>query len=466
MTLQELREALGRAVDEYGSPEVLKDKEKFEAKEREIAELEGQIDRMERAQARSARLARPIGSHGGQATVASDIVIPPSFTLPGSPTARSGWTTDDYVRGIRSAINFTPDAERHFPTFGDQLIAVANAAISARQGVPQVDPRLQRAPREFSRAPTGAGEIDPSAGGFLVQTDFSTAIFMRTYEMGQILGRIRKLSLSTAANSIKIPGVDETSRATGSRWGGVQSYWVGEGQSATTTKPKFRLIELDLKKLMANWYVSDELLADASVVNSIANEAFSEEIMFMTEDAIFRGDGAGKPLGFLNSQALVTVAKETGQASKTVVYENVLKMWSRCWARSRSDAVWFINQDVEPQLYALSQVIGTAGVPVYLPANGISGQPYGTLFGRPVIPVEYADTLGNQGDLSLVDMSQYVLADKGGVQAASSMHVAFLTDEMVFRVTYRLDGQPIWHSALTPYKGSNTLSPFVSLAAR
>jgi HK97 family phage major capsid protein len=114
----------------------------------------------------------------------------------------------------------------------------------------------------------------------------------------------------------------------------------------------------------------------------------------------------------------------------------------------------------------LSQVIGTAGVPVYLPANGISGQPYGTLFGRPVIPVEYADTLGTEGDITLADYSQYVLADKGGVQTASSMHVAFLTDEMVFRFIYRVDGEPIWHAALTPFKGSNTLSPFVTLATR
>jgi HK97 family phage major capsid protein len=186
----------------------------------------------------------------------------------------------------------------------------------------------------------------------------------------------------------------------------------------------------------------------------------------MTEDAIFRGDGAGKPLGFLNSPAKVSVAKESGQASKTIVYENVVKMWSRMWARSRANAVWFINQDVEPQLYTMSQVIGTAGVPVYLPANGISGQPYGTLFGRPVIAVEYADTVGNEGDISFVDLSQFVLADKGGVQAASSMHVNFLQDEMVFRITYRVDGQPIWHSALTPYKGANTLSPFITLAAR
>jgi hypothetical protein len=46
------------------------------------------------------------------------------------------------------------------------------------------------------------------------------------------------------------------------------------------------------------------------------------------------------------------------------------------------------------------------------------------------------------------------------------MHVAFLTDEMTFRITYRVDGEPIWNAPLTPYKGANTLSPFVTLQSR
>lgn len=457
--LNELRQALGKAVDELGTPEFINDEKKYEAKEAEIADIQGQIDRTSKAQARSAALARPAGGNGGeQAPASAEMQAGFSLDSVATKSVRSDWTADDYIRGVRKAAGFTPDPTKHFASFGEQLQAVAKYALSGK------DPHAKD--DRLVRAPTGAGEVDPSAGGFLVQTDFATAVFARAYDMGQLLSRVQKLSLSTSANSIKIPGVDETSRATGSRWGGVQSYWVGEGNTATATKPKFRLVELDLKKLMANWYVSDELMADASVMNSIATQAFSEEIMFMTEDSIVRGTGAGQPLGFLNSAAKVSVAKETGQAAKTILYENILKMWSRMWSRSQQNAVWLINQDTFPQLNSLVQVIGTAGVPVYLPANGISGSPYGTLFGRPVIPVEYADTLGAEGDISLVDLSQYVLADKGGVQAASSMHVAFLTDEMVFRITYRVDGEPIWHAPLTPYKGTATLSPFVTLAAR
>ena len=149
-----------------------------------------------------------------------------------------------------------------------------------------------------------------------------------------------------------------------------------------------------------------------------------------------------------------------------MLYQNLLNMWARMWARSRLNAVWFINQDVEPQLYAVNQVIGTAGVPVYLPPGGISEKPYATLFGRPVIPVEYCDTLGNVGDIVLADMSQYVVADKNAMQQMSSVHVRFVNDEMTFRLTYRLDGNVTWPAALTPYKGTQTKSPFIALAAR
>ena len=46
------------------------------------------------------------------------------------------------------------------------------------------------------------------------------------------------------------------------------------------------------------------------------------------------------------------------------------------------------------------------------------------------------------------------------------MHAAFLTDEMVFRITYRVDGKPMCSQPLTPFKGQNTKSPFIALASR
>lgn len=202
------------------------------------------------------------------------------------------------------------------------------------------------------------------------------------------------------------------------------------------------------------------------MLEAVIMQGFSEEFGFKVDDAIINGTGAGMPLGILNSKALVTVPKEAGQAAGTINVQNVVNMWSRCWGRSRQNAAWYINQDIEPQLFTMSLAVGAGGVPVYMPASGVSGSPYSTLFGRPVIPLEQCETLGTLGDIILADFSQYLLIDKGGINAASSIHVRFLYDENVFRFIYRVDGQPVWNAPLQPFKGSNTLSPFVALANR
>lgn len=352
---------------------------------------------------------------------------------------------------------------KEFRTFGEQLMAVARVA---RTG--EMDPRLLS-----HRAVSGASELVPSDGGFLVQTDFSSEIMSRAYEYGQILSRVRRIPISSNANGLKLLAVDETSRATGSRYGGVQVYRTNEGGDMTSKKPKFRQMELSLKKLTALAYATDELLQDAAALEAVFSQAFEEEITFTLEDEILNGNGAGQMVGLLNSLCIVTITKETSQPNTTFVAENAMKMWARLWARSRPNAVWFINQDVEPQLWQMNVKIknvagseNVGGMPVYLQAGTIAGQQYSTLFGRPVIPVEYCATLGSVGDVILADLSQYVMIEKGGVQSAQSMHVRFLNDEQTFRWTVRNDGQPTWNAALTPYKGSNTLSPFVVMGGR
>lgn len=340
---------------------------------------------------------------------------------------------------------------------GEFLMAVRNAAIPGGT----IDPRLQ-----VQNAASGMGEQVPSDGGFLVGQDFATELITKAYDTG-ILGKMcRKIPISAGKNGLLANGVDETSRQDGSRWGGIQAFWENEADALTGKKPKFNRIELKLKKLTGLCYATDELLEDAVALESVISQAFSEEFGFKIDDAIVNGLGSGMPLGFQNSNCLVVVAKETGQATATIVLENIVKMWSHMWSRCKKNAVWLINQDIIPQLYTLAISVGNNAFPVYLPPGGVSGAPYATLFGRPVIEIEQANTLGAQGDITLVDLSQYLLIDKGEMNSASSVHVRFLYDESVFRFIYRCDGQPIWKTALTPFKGSNTLSPFITLAAR
>jgi len=341
--------------------------------------------------------------------------------------------------------------EKRFASFGEQLLAAYRAAAPGGH----VDERLS------TRAASGLNETTPSDGGFLVQQDFVTELLKRTYETGILASKVKKIPISTNANGLKINAIDEDSRANGSRWGGVQTYWEGEADELTASKPKFRQMELSLKKLTGLCYATDELLQDAAALEAVIRQAFAEEFGFKIDDAILTGTGEGEPLGILNGGSLVTVTKEANQTD-IITVENLIKMWNRLWSRSRSNAVWYINQELEPYLYTLK--IGDK--PVYVPAGGLSEKPYGTLFGRPVVPLEQCSAAGEVGDIILADVGQYLLIDKGGVKAASSIHVRFLYDESVFRFIYRVDGKPIWSKPLAPYKGSASVSPFVTLAKR
>ena len=341
--------------------------------------------------------------------------------------------------------------EKRFSTLGEQLLAAYRAAMPGGH----TDERLS------TRAASGLNESTPSDGGFLVQQDFVTELLKRTYETGILASKVKKIPISTNANGLKINAVDEDSRANGSRWGGVQTFWEAEADEHTGSKPKFRQMELSLKKLTGLCYATDELLQDAAALEAVIRQAFAEEFGFKMDDAILSGSGEGEPLGILNSGALVKVEKEKDQKD-TITVENLIKMWNRLWSKSRANAVWYINQEIEPFLYTLK----LGDKPVYIPAGGISEKPYGTIFGRPVVPLEQCSAAGEVGDIILADVGQYLLIDKGGIKAASSIHVRFLYDENVFRFIYRVDGKPIWNKPLAPYKGKATVSPFITLDKR
>ena len=347
-----------------------------------------------------------------------------------------------------------------FGSLGEQLQAVAahtRDPYSRHAGVGKL---------QEIQAATGAGEDVASDGGFLVQTDFTSELLRLVHETGVLAGLTDRKPISANANGLKINAVDETSRVDGSRWGGVRAYWAGEAGALTATKPKYRQMELNLQKLTGLYYATDELLADAVALGAFIQDAFAEEFGFKVDDGIIRGSGAGQPLGILGHAGTLDVPKETGQSAATVIAENIENMYARMWAPSVARATWYINQDVWTQLFQLSHVFGTGGVPMFMLPGGMVNAPHGMLMGRSVMPIEQCETLGNSGDIIFADLSQYLMIEKGGMDAASSIHVQFLTDETTFRFILRGDGQPKRNALLTPYKGTNTLSSFITLATR
>jgi HK97 family phage major capsid protein len=317
---------------------------------------------------------------------------------------------------------------------------------------------------------SGAAESVDSDGGYLVGQDNGGVLQSQVYETGILVGKVRKQPIGVGSNGFKASFLDETNRANGSRFGGLQVFTQAEAQDFSTkgTRPKFRLFELLLLKFIGLMFLTDELMEDVTALEGFVNEWFPQEFAFKLDDNIFAGNGAGQFVGMINSPARVTIAKEVGQPAKTVQAENIEKMYAAMPAGSLSNAEFFINQEVWPQLFKLSHAIGTGGVPMFVPAGGLSVAPFGTLLGRPITPIEQASALGTEGDVAFVDPTRYMMIDKGPIKTAASIHVKFLTDEQALRWTLRANGQPIAAAPITPYKGDAAfkMSSIVTLAVR
>jgi len=354
---------------------------------------------------------------------------------------------------------FLADPARGFKSLGE-MAALVHAHGTAHPSLAS-DPRMRA-------AATGLQQGVGAEGGFAVAPAFANAIWDGLNDGGgvNLLDLVDLYDLQ-GQESLTIPAINETSRAS-TRFGGVLGYWIAEAGQLTSSKPAMRTVKIEPHQLGVLCYATDKLLRNAPALGAYLTRAAAGEIRFQVNDAIINGNGTGKPRGLLSSASVVSVAKETSQAAATVNTENVVKMMARLHPNCRARGVWLANIDVEPQLMlasisirnvAASDNVGGSAVPIYNPAAG-------TLMGRPIYFVENCATLGTTGDLFFWDPKGYVAGVQGGIDEAMSIHLRFDYAETAFRFIYAVDGQPYLASALTPAKGSNTLSTHVKLDTR
>lgn len=403
----------------------------------EIEDLRKEVDRRERAMAQTMALAERFGKKSDD-----------DASAPANNSTRVNVRDNARFEQVE-----TNRGNHGFYSFGEFAKMVAKASLPGGR----LDQRLiQNAPSTYGQEGVGAD------GGYAVPPDYRREIKQLVESEESLFSRTDMIT--TNSNRVELP-VDETTDWQSS--GGVLTYWKPEAGQLTQSKIALNSRSLDLHKLTVLVPVTEELLEDAAALDRYVRTKALSKIDFELTRVLVHGTGAGQPLGILNAPATISVAKESGQAADTLVFNNILNVWSRCKASYRKNAVWLANQDVEPQLMGLAFKDNAAGGPVYLPSGGFSASPFPTLMGRPVIYHEVAETVGDRGDLILADFSQYMTAVKTtGVRSDISMHLFFDYDMLAYRFIFRVAGQP-WHSsAISPRDGSNTLSPFVTLAAR
>lgn len=299
-------------------------------------------------------------------------------------------------------------------------------------------------------------EQGDAAGSYLVPAEFRQQIVNLVFDDGN--DPIMDLISPDPTASNRVIGLGDMTTPWGAS--GIRAAWRSEGEQMQPSRMELTPRETKLGELYAFVLATEELLEDAPRVSTLLTTHAAAAIRWKAADAFMYGDGVEKPLGWLESQAAIMVAKEAGQAAASLVRQNIAKMFSRMIMPTQ--ASWLANSDTLP---ALMELKTDAGVPLWFP--NYQAAPGGTLLGRPVVFNEHSRSIGQYGDLQFVNPNGYeAFRKQNGVSFADSIHLYFDYNIRAFRWVFRIGGQPVLSKPVAPAQGANTKSHFVALAER
>lgn len=345
---------------------------------------------------------------------------------------------------LKDAGYAAPDSEldhSEVKSLGDFLVAVKNGN----------DRRLK------SIYKTALAEESGATGGYLVPVPLMSPIIAAA-ENFSVLRRAGATIVPMSTNSVEFPALDiETAPSAGdtSYAGGVVATWEGEASALDETEPRFRMVTLQAHKLSGYSLISNELAADAPAIEGLLTTMFGRAVGSKENYAFFRGDGVGKPLGILNSGALISGDRNT---ASNIKIDDLSLMMSDFLPSSWGKGVWFINPE------AVEQLIQLVASPLSFQESLRNGMPM-TLLGMPMYVTGALPAINTAGDILLVDPSYYLIGDRQQLSIAYSEHYKFANDQGTWRFTHRVDGQPWVKGAITLENASTVVSPFVALAA-
>lgn len=295
-------------------------------------------------------------------------------------------------------------------------------------------------------------------GGFFIAPQWSAELLRLPDEGTYLRGYCRELPAGSPPNAeIKIPYLDQG----GSKgvYCGVVIYSAVEAENVTAlTTPKVGLVSLKPEKAGAYYILTEELRANAPTMAQLMPALMQGAISSYLDDKIETGTGAGECLGFRSCDAEISVDRSV---DNEVNYIDLVNMLAR--VLTRGSYVWVCQRvGLLPQLMTLTDGTGH----LIWTTDAVSGTPGGRLMGLPLFYDEIGPALGSAGDLVLVDLSYYLLKPGMPVQMKSDQTFSnFLSGKETIKATFYMDGKPWLQQPLTLRDGTNTVSPFISLAA-
>jgi HK97 family phage major capsid protein len=293
-----------------------------------------------------------------------------------------------------------------------------------------------------------------SKGGFLVPKKFDSEIRAMRPDDGVVRPNAMVIPAGTNPDAaIDLPSLDQT----GSKGvhGGIKMNWTGEtGTKEDAGDPKFIIITLEPENITGYIDVTNKLLNNTEAFASYIQQLMAGAMVGAEELAFYSGDGNGKPLGILNSDALIKVPRSS--AGK-ITYGDLVNINAKI---KGTNLKWVINRSALPELQTM--VPDSTNTLAWQP-SAVVGSP-DTILGTPVLYNEYSPSLGEFGDIALLDMKQYAIKDGTGLSIFLDEVTQFGSGKTRIYMSWNVDGQSLLKDSILSEDKKTRRSPFVVLS--
>lgn len=312
------------------------------------------------------------------------------------------------------------------------------------------------------RTKAALAEHSGVSGGYLVPKDLYADLLDDVSEQAIVRPNAMVLPMKTLTLDVPLPDAT-TAQAAGTSpfFGGLKPAFAVEGAARAESEPALRSVRLTAYDLTCYALSSNTLAQDAPGLEAWLRKLFASAIAWYEDYYFLNGTGLGQPVGLLKGAGVKTVTRET---SSQFTILDAAKMCAALIPSSWTRALWTVSPTVWQYTARLS-ASGGAGFQTNQPLPDQPGAQY-CINGIWGVTTEKTPAVGTQGDVALLDMGLYLIGDRGALEIAASDQepTAYLKNQTVWRVTERVDGQPMLNSTVTLADASTTASAYVVLS--
>lgn len=221
-----------------------------------------------------------------------------------------------------------------------------------------------------------------------------------------------------------------------------QAYWAGEEEEATESDIEFSKGMIQSHKLMTLIKVSDEMLSDSSYpIESHIGKAFGRRYARKEEPSFIKGDGSGKPRGFILDSA---VGVTTGSTT-AITADELIDLYHSLPRYHRSGAVWLMSDLTAKLIRKLKNA--TTGDYMWQPGLK-AGQP-DMLLGKVVeISDDMDEATAALKPIAFGDFKEYTIMDRMNATLQRLIEKYATSGQVGFLGKKRVDGKLMRKSAI------------------